>query len=312
MKPFIFIINEKAGNGTAKKVWNKLKNELEQKKINYQAFYTEYPGHAEELAKQICLEYKTNIKAIIAVGGDGTMHEVVNGIADNPTVKAGFIPAGSGNDFSRGFRVPKSPHEALAFILKNRPNRDQLFDIGNCRVEGLSKNKYFVNSIGTGFDAAVSKLTNESKIKKYLNKFGLGSLAYAGAVIRLLFTYKLTNLVLEVGGVPYRYERVWFATVSNQPYYGGGMKIAPQAKTTDGLLDVTIVYNLSRLKLLFVFVTVFFGSHTRFKEVALHQGARISIDSEDKRLVHADGELIGHTPLTAEVQHGVMPFWVKS
>ena len=132
---------------------------------------------------------------------------------------------------------------------------------------------------------------------------GLGSLAYVGAVMRLLFTYKLTNIIVEMDGRICRYEKVWFVTLSNQPFYGGGMKIAPKANPTDGCLDVTIVHNLSRLKLLFMFVTVFFGKHTGFKEVAQYKGKKVSIKSDDNMLVHADGELIGHLPLQAEVQH---------
>lgn len=311
MKLLFFIVNKNAGNGSALKVWNKLKKELEDKNINYRTFYTKYPMHAEELARQIGSMFEEKIEAVIAVGGDGTIHEVVNGMVDYPTVKVGYIPAGSGNDFARGFRVPKSPYEALTFLLKNKHNTGKHFDIGKCKVKGASKSKYFISSLGTGFDAAVSKLTNESKMKKYLNKLGLGSLAYVGAVIRLLFTYRLTNIIIEVDGVTYEYEKVWFVTVSNQPYYGGGMKIAPKASATDGMLDVTIVQNLSRIKLLLVFVTVFFGKHTGFKEIVQHKGATVSVESGDNMLVHADGELIGQIPLHAEVQRKKIPFLVK-
>ena len=96
-------------------------------------------------------------------------------------------------------------------------------------VNGLTEMKYFVNSLGAGFDAEVVKLTNESKMKKYFNKIGLGSLAYVGSVIRLLFSYKLTNMIVELDERTYKFEKVWFVTVSNQPFYGGGMKIAPKA-----------------------------------------------------------------------------------
>lgn len=308
MKLLLFIINEKAGNGRAQKKWSKLKNVLDEKQIKHRSFYTKYPLHAEELARHLCSTYKNKIEAIIAVGGDGTIHEVVNGMIDYPTVKIGYIPAGSGNDFSRGFLVPKSPVEALSFLLMNKQSDGKRFDIGRCQVNGLSKSRYFVNSVGTGFDAAVSKLTNESKLKKYLNRIGLGSLAYVGALIRLLFTYQLTTIEVMMDGKTFKYEKVWFATISNQPYYGGGMKIAPNADTSDGLFDITIVHNLSRLKLLFVFTTVFFGKHTRFKEVVQHKGEKVSIVSDANMLVHADGELIGHVPMQVEVQHQKLCF----
>ncbi|MFT4414944.1 diacylglycerol/lipid kinase family protein [Fredinandcohnia humi] len=311
MKLLFFIVNTKAGNGKALKLWERMKVELEQQKINYRSFYTKYPTHAEELARQIGSMFDDKIEAVIAVGGDGTIHEVVNGMVDYPQVKVGYIPAGSGNDFSRGFSVPKAPFDALRFIVKNRHRKGRLFDIGKTRVRGVTKSKYFVSSLGTGFDAAVSKLTNESKMKKYLNKIKLGSLAYVGAVFRVLFTYKLTDVTIEIDNQTIHYNKVWFVTVSNQPYYGGGMKIAPKASPRDGLFDVTIVHNLSRIKLLLVFLTVFLGKHTGFKEIVQHKGAKISIQSNTKMLVHADGELVGQLPVQAEVQHQKISFLVK-
>ena len=291
-------------------MWKQVKRELEKKEINYRSFQTKYPKHAEELARQLCSLHKNTMEAIIVVGGDGTLHEVVNGLVDYPTVKIGFIPAESANDFSRGFQTPKSPLEALSFTMKKKQSSGKRFDIGKVMVNGQRKKEYFVNNIGTGFDAEVCKLTNESKMKNYFNKIGLGSLAYVGSLIRLLFTYKLINVNIEMDGKICRYEKVWFVTVSNQPFFGGGMKIAPKANPTDGCLDVTIVHNLSRLKLLFVFITVFFGKHTGFKEVVQHKGKRVSIKSDDNMLVHADGELIGQLPLEAEVQHRKICFLV--
>ncbi|MEH7226385.1 diacylglycerol kinase family protein [Bacillus sp. JJ1566] len=311
MKLLIFIVNQKAGNGKGLKVWNKLKRELERKKVYYRSFFTKYPNHAQELARQIGSMFEDKVEAVIAVGGDGTINEVVGGMVYYPEIKVGFIPAGSGNDFSRGFNVPKSPLAALTFILRNKASKGKWFDIGKCKIRGKSTSSYFVSSLGTGFDAAVSKLTNESKMKKYLNKIHLGSLAYVGALIRLLFSYRLTDVSLHVDGKDFKYENVWFVTVSNQPFYGGGMKIAPKAKPMDGFFDVIVVHNLSRIKLLLVFVTVFFGAHTRFKEIAQHRGINIKVESDEKMLVHADGELIGQLPVQVEVQHRKLPFLVK-
>ncbi|MEH7379602.1 diacylglycerol kinase family protein [Bacillus sp. JJ1533] len=311
MKLLIFIVNQKAGNGKGLKVWNKLKRELERKRVNYRSFFTKYPNHAQELARQIGSMFEDKVEAVVAVGGDGTINEVINGMVYYPEIKVGFIPAGSGNDFSRGFNVPKSPLDALSFILHNQTRKGKWFDIGKCKLGGKSNSSYFVSSLGTGFDAAVSKLTNESKMKKYLNKVHLGSLAYVVALIRLLFSYRLTNVSINIDGKDYQYENVWFVTVSNQPFYGGGMKISPKASPLDGYFDITVVHNLTRLKLLFIFVTVFFGAHTKFREIAQHKGVRIKIDSEQKMLVHADGELIGQIPVQVEVQHRKLPFLVK-
>ncbi|MCH1625359.1 diacylglycerol/lipid kinase family protein [Ferdinandcohnia quinoae] len=311
MKKLFFIVNIKAGNGRCIKLWNKLKDELDNQNVNYRSFFTKYPKHAQEISKQIATMFDEKIDAIIAVGGDGTIHEVVNGLVEFPSIKIGYIPAGSGNDFSRGFSIPKSPQVALSFILKNKHKNGVLHDIGKFKVSGLSKPHYFVSSLGAGFDAAVAKLTNESKMKKYLNKVRLGSLAYVGAVVRTLFTYERSEITVSIDGKTSTYQNVWFITISNQKYYGGGMKIAPTASTKDGQFDVTIVHNLSRFKLLLVFGSVFFGKHTKFKEVIQEKGTNILIDSKQKMLVHADGELIGKVPLKVSAEHKKMSFLVK-
>lgn len=308
MKQLVFIINTKAGNGASMSVWNTLKESLEQKAIRYHAHFTKYPKHAEQLAKQICDSNDGDIEAVVAVGGDGTVHEVVNGMVNNPKIKIGYIPAGSGNDFSRGFSIPKNPMDALDLILNSKENKPTLFDIGKFEVEGKKDEHYFVSSLGAGFDAAVAMQTNQSQLKKLFNKVRLGSLAYVGVLIRLLFTYKRTNITLTIDERVYTYKNVWFVTVSNQPYYGGGMKIAPSASTTDGILDITVAHNLSRIKLLLVFGSVFFAKHTKFKEVQQHLGSKISIESDSKMFVHADGELMGNTPVKACVSDKKMMY----
>lgn len=312
MKKLFFIVNIKAGNGRCIKIWDKMKAELDRQNINYRSFFTKYPKHAEEITKQIATMFDEKIEAIIAVGGDGTIHEVINGLVEFPSITIGYIPAGSGNDFSRGFSIPKSPQQALSFILKNKQKKGVLHDIGKFKIGGLTKPHYFVSNLGTGFDAAVVKLTNESKMKKYLNKVKLGSLAYVGAVVRALFTYESTEMTVSINGNTTTYENVWFVTISNQKYYGGGMKIAPSANTKDGQFDIIIVHNVSRLKLLLVFGSVFLGKHTRFKEVIQEKGSIISIDSDRKMLVQADGELVGKGPLKVAVEHRKMPFLVKN
>ena len=105
MKLLFFIVNEKAANGRAQKVWKQVKKELEKKEINYRSFQTKYPKHAEELARQLYSLHKNTMEAIIVVGGDGTLHEVVNGLVDYPTVKIGFIPAGSEMIFHVDFKL---------------------------------------------------------------------------------------------------------------------------------------------------------------------------------------------------------------
>jgi diacylglycerol kinase (ATP) len=116
---------------------------------------------------------------------------------------------------------------------------------------------------------------------------------------------------VTIDGKEYRFENTWFVTVSNQPYYGGGMKISPDASVVDGKLNITVVSNLSRFKFLMVFITVFWGGHIRFKEVTSFDGKNISIVTEEKVYVHADGEYIGETPLEIKAMHKAVPLLIQ-
>ncbi|TCN24385.1 diacylglycerol/lipid kinase family protein [Mesobacillus foraminis] len=307
MKRIYFIVNLHAKNGGCRKTWGIIEKELKAKKVSYKAFFTEYPGHAAILADSIGRFLTSDEAFVTAVGGDGTFHEVVNGSAEHRNITLGFIPAGSGNDFSRGLGIPKHAKRAISQLLKSMDQKTvQFIDSGRISQQGRD-HTYFINSMGAGFDADVAKGSNESEMKSLFNRFLLGRLIYVYILLKLLFTYKRTDMEIWVDGKKYKFEKVWFVAISNQIYYGGGMKIAPDAVPTDGLLDMTVVYSLSRLKLLFVFITVFWGGHAAFQEVWTCRGMKVSIRSGRKVRVHADGEVIGETPVMIQVCRGAVP-----
>ncbi|WP_169891115.1 diacylglycerol/lipid kinase family protein [Litchfieldia alkalitelluris] len=292
MKKYFFIVNRFAAGGKSLKVWEKIKQQLEEQQIQFRTFFTNTDRHAEELAKQIANIHHEHIEAIIAVGGDGTIHEVVNGLVNYPNIKVGYIPSGSANDFSRGFQIPRSPLHALGTIL-SKTQKVSKIDVGKIKLDERSRHFYFVNSVGVGFDAEVSKIVNQSKMKKYLNKLHLSSFIYIGALVSQLFNYKVSNVHLTIDNQDFHYEKVWFVTVSNQRFYGGGMKISPKANPFDGLLNITVIHCLSPLQILLLFSTVFIGKHTLIKGVDSHIGKEIKIVPDRKLPLHADGEIIG-------------------
>ena len=160
-----------------------------------------------------------------------------------------------------------------------------------------------MNNSGIGFDATVAITANESKVKKVFNQVGLGKLCYVYYLIKCLFTFKPFQLVVHHDDDQKTYENVWFVTASNQPYFGGGMKISPSSKTDDGLMELTVVHNLNKYKLLFVFITVFFGKHTRFKEIEQLTSSSFTIHMDDNYPMHADGE-----KLSIETKNGPIKF----
>lgn len=308
MRKIYFIINPQAKNGYSLKVWAEVEKRIRLTEHSFVAYFTEHPGHATRLAETIRNVESESI--IVVIGGDGTLHEVINGVADADNIPVGFIPAGSGNDFSRGYQVPKDPILALELLLEQMNRVPEYVDIGEI-TQTQGKKTFFINNMGTGFDALITKEANGSAFKKVLNRFSLGNLIYAYFVIKKLFSYKCTKVTITIDGKKHEFTKTWFVTVSNQPYYGGGMKISPNASVLDGILNVTVVNHLSRMKFLMVFITVFWGGHVRFKEVSNFIGKNITIDTEDKLYVHADGEYIGETPLDIRVKHKEVPLLIR-
>lgn len=295
MQTIHFIVNPTAKNGYSMKIWNELERMLNNKNVSYTVYFTEFPGHAGELAKKIADSLAGAPGLIVVVGGDGTLHEAVNGVIGRENIKIADIPAGSGNDFSRGLQLPLEPAEALEGILRKVNNPPFLMDVGKV-ITGALKVHYFVNNFGAGFDAAIAYKVNRSKLKKFFNRFSLGTIVYVYSLISVAMTLKKARVQLTIDDKRFEFKDTWLVNVSNHPFIGGGMKLAPDAVVNDGLLDITVIHQISRIKLLLLFVTVFWGGHKKFKEVSVFRGKNITIRSSEKMVLHADGEYIGETP----------------
>ena len=279
-----FIINPYAGNGQGTKRWRQFEQQLA---IPYQSHLTKYEGHTLLLANELAgRATKENPVCLIAIGGDGTIHEVLNGAIHFKNVYLGAVSAGSGNDFARGYQAFKTSKQVEQFI--NTVNSSS-HDCGVVKQGGTTK--YFINNFGVGFDALVAGIANRSSLKRSLNKWKLGKLSYPYYVIHALFTYKPFKLTISCEGKIKQYQNVWFVTASNQPYFGGGMKLSPNSNTSDGQFELTVVSNLSKWKLLFLFGTVFLGKHTLLKEVEQFAAMEAKLIFDEPVMAHADGEI---------------------
>ena len=293
----IFIVNEKSGNGKGAKIWRKIQSELS---VPYDVFVTTYEKEAIKIAEQVKTDLNVNSNPVllIGIGGDGTYHEILNGIQGAKHIILGAVCAGSGNDFKRVYGQFNNAKQIECFM-----NDAHALDQDAGKIEIHNQTIHFVNNSGIGFDATVAITANESKIKKAFNRVGLGKLCYVYYLIKCLFTYKPFKLEVFNDGERKSFKNVWFVTASNQPYFGGGMKISPSSKTDDGLLELTVVHNLNKYKLLFVFITVFFGKHTRFKEIEQLTSSSFTIHMDENYPMHADGE-----KLVIETKKGPIKF----
>lgn len=290
----VFIINPVAGNGNALKKWNRFAQTIQ---FPYETVLTQTSGHATNVVQS----YKeTGEKTlIIGFGGDGTLREIIAGAAGAEHLVVGAIAAGSGNDFGRGFQSFANAQSIEKFLMHPETRREDLGELQNGEVHR------FASSSGVGFDAEISALVNRSTLKKWLNRINAGKLVYLLYVVLTLARFKKFQLVVEQQGQKTIFEDVWLATVSNQPYFGGGMKLSPASKTDDGLLELTVVHGISRLKLLLVFGTVFTGSHTRFKEVHQTSGTEFKLVVDGAIFRHTDGDYAGKTPIQEAVRYTV-------
>ena len=282
-----FIVNPNARSGLGKSVWNDLEAILKEKHIEYQVFCTKYQKHATKITNDLTSDGKEHI--IIALGGDGTVNEVVNGITDFDHVIFGYIPIGSSNDFARGLELPTDPVKALNTIL-SCPNL-HLMNVGELHYK--SKVRRFAVSCGFGFDADICHEVVVSHVKKFLNKIKLGKLTYVCVALhRLIVTSPYKYDITIDGDQKVSYEKAYFAAIMNNRYEGGGAKFAPNAKTDDDKLDICVVANISKLKALMLFPMAFAGIHTRFKGVYMHKVAEARIKSARSLPLHTDGEPI--------------------
>ncbi len=283
-----FIVNPKARSGKGECVWEKLRQKLEEEGVDFEVRCTEYAGHAEILAAEMTADEEEHL--IVALGGDGTVNEVINGVRDCSKVVFGYIPTGSGNDFTRALHLPTNPMKAWESIQR-RTNEVEM-DVG--KIECGGKQYRFAVSAGMGFDAAVCHQVNRSKLKKVLNKFGLGKLSYLGVALKEMIEEPVcTAELLFDDGNKKTFKKTFFAAVMNHPYEGGGFYFCPDAKVDDGLLDVIVISGISKWKILFCLPTAFKGKHTRFRGIDLFQCKNVEIRFEKAAPIHTDGEAVG-------------------
>ncbi len=292
----VFIINPTAGNGRALKQWLRFEKTIS---FPYEHILTEFSGHASAIASSFKDEGQRVL--LIGFGGDGTLREIVVGAAGAKELIIGSVAAGSGNDFARSYGAFKNAQAIEQFLEAPRFKRQDLGEFAN----GLDS--HFVSSSGIGFDAEITIAVNQSSLKKKMNQFGLGKIAYYLYVIKTLVKFETFTLTVQRGEESFVFHDVWLATVSNQPYFGGGMKISPTSCTDDGLLELTVVHQLSRLKLLLVFGTVFSGAHTRFKEVSQMSSPEFRLSSDKSVFRHVDGDDAGMSPQNEMVVYAIRP-----
>ena len=282
------IVNPVAGAYATRRKWPIISRLLEHIGLAFDFQYTEGTGHAIELARAAASD---GYRYRVAVGGDGTVNEVANGILHSTNASGtalGIVSTGTGSDFIRSVGIARDFPSACSVLTSSRR---LVIDVGvvEYQSQGKTLQRFFINGAGAGFDAAVVKETE--RLPKY---FG-GTIPYLGGLLRALVGYKNKAVVVNTEDETMS-GRVLNVVVANGGYLGGGMHIAPEAKLCDSLLDVVMIGDLGKLELIKELPTVYKGTHINHPKVRMVKAKRITITSPERLLVHADGELLGESP----------------
>lgn len=284
---FFVILNPAAGRGAAAKFRPLVDRELTRAGAAHTVVETARRGHAAELARQAVAE---GWPAVVAVGGDGTVHETVNGLMDaaggGPSVPLGIVGVGSGNDFARLAGVPADPATAVARIASAEA---RAVDVG--RVNG----QWFSNGVGIGLDARVAIEVDRRRRFR-------GMAMYLDALAKVLRAYRPPRMRVEIDGELVAERRMTLVTVGNGGRHGGGFWICPSAKIDDGVLDVCLCDELGTFGILRFLPRVMRGTHVGASCVRMAQARTVRVTSEDGLPVHADGEIVAESARELEIE----------
>ena len=294
---YYFIVNQTGGGGRGKWTWKKVQKILDGKNIEYKVYFTGDDGSACDIAKQISSinmcdsDSVGEKKNLVVVGGDGTINEVLNGLESFDGLRFGLVPTGSGNDFARGIGIPKNTKKALHRILDSKS--PEKIDLGRVRYDDGSS-RYFGISSGVGLDAIVCKKALKSKMKKFLNKLGLGQAVYILLTIKTLFSMKTEKLRVSFDdGAEQIFDKTIFMAMMNFRAEGGGVKMCPDAKSDDGKLSVCLVHGVKKFQTFFLLPFLMAGKHGKFKGFELLECRNAEINFDTPQTLHPDGEYGG-------------------
>ncbi|MEY3029357.1 MAG: hypothetical protein RL198_754 [Actinomycetota bacterium] len=297
MKPIGLVINPAANRGQGRQTGELLKQVLAERAIDF----VDLSGASAAAARDRSLKAISNqeLSAVVAVGGDGTAQLGVNLAVPNQ-VPFGLVPAGSGNDQARELGIPLGdPAAAVQNILDGMQNPRRI-DV--MRVKTESRELWSIGSVSGGFDALCAKRANGLKWPK-------GPNSYVAAMLLELPKFQPIAYEIEIDGVQ-REIRAMLCGVANVKNFGGGMMISPNSEVADGSLEVFILHEVSRAKLLRIFPSVYKGEHLKYPEVEIISATSVRIANSGFP-VSCDGELVGNAPFSVNLSPSGLAVWSR-
>lgn len=294
IKPILVIYNPAAGRGRVLQYWPQVVKALHEVGVVFEAAATKGPSDAVHLAEQA----PGNFSAVVGVGGDGTIHEIVNGLMrgsnEGETIPLGVIPLGNGDDFAKiippGTAIGGKQFDWREAVRKIAGGQTRLFDVGKIQggslhPEMINGPQYFMNGMDIGFGAQT--MYNLKRIPRFLT----GLSAYLTAVIMTLVDYKIPKLRLEMDGFPPFEQEATLTAVMNGRCFGSGFWVCPEALVDDGVFDVLVSEDVDRLNIMRLVPSLMKGEHLNEPVLKIYRTKKIIIESVKPMVIEVDGEM---------------------
>lgn len=301
----LVIINPESAGGETVKAWPGIASDLRTHFGAFKLVFTDAPGHGTEIAANAA---RQGTKLIIACGGDGTISEVANGIlASGQDAELGIVPSGTGGDFRRTLNIPARSRDAARILSEGKTRRIDVGRVTFTSDKGEQDTRYFLGVASFGMSAEVIKRV-KTRSTDWIPIKGpgwlTGRLSFGASMIQTAAQASATRVIIQLDEEPDRRLKVANLCIANARYFGGGMKIAPEAKLTDGKFDVITIGDLGALRIVANAPRLYLGSHLSMRDVG-HALARKVVarpaGKTDEILLEVDGELPGQLPATFQV-----------
>jgi diacylglycerol kinase (ATP) len=297
--PLVFLVNPASANGSTGRRWAELQNRARAAGLEGQARLSERPGHLAELAEEVA---RSGAGTVVVVGGDGTVHEVVNGLVRSgraSEVALAVIPRGTGKDFARSLRIPGGTEAALRTA---RDGRIREVDVGRARFDapdGSRAEAYFANFAGAGISGAIARRANAS------SKAMGGRMSFLVATLTVFARWRAVEMAAAVDDER-RSGPMFEVLAMNGDYTAGGMWAAPDARPDDGRLDVVLIGDVTKADFVRTFPKIYRGRHLSHPKIELLRGGTVTVESKHPLPVVLDGEQPGTTPAEFDLLPGAL------
>jgi YegS/Rv2252/BmrU family lipid kinase len=296
-----FLVNPASGNGATGRRWPELARRASALGLEGETFFSERPGHLIELARAAV---DSGARLVVAVGGDGTLNEVVNGVAGRD-VDLATIPLGTGMDFGRTYGIPKKFDDAVRVALSGDVRTIDAGRVTYRTWAGETAERYFANVSSVGMSGAVAQRANG------MSKALGGKVTFFYVLTRVFLEWQNTEVTVRLDDTE-RHGRMHDVIVANGVWHGGGMKLAPDAAPDDGQFDVVLIGDVSKADFLTTAPKIYKGRHVHHPKVEVLRSKRVEVVAPVQLPIELEGEQVGTTPATFEIAPGALRVRVPS